>query len=774
MKKDHLEIGAPTPLAPHHAHEPDLAVASDGSIWVTYSRRDRRGDYIVLQQISEQGDVFGSPEIVSDAVGVETQPCLCIVDSELLVTWVAYRSDQWRLLVRSRMIDEPAWGDEIVLEVNPDGVFHPRVSTDTQGNVYLVAERVYGAQAQLMCIARSNLQWGAVALPATSGTIARPDIASSERLGTFVVYDQYAAGRYACYLQRIDQVEPPIEICPSGYHQLQPTVSTDPEGHLWIAFASNENEARRESWWMTKWSYLTVFDGVSFREPSMPQPGIDVYHEHAYQGWEFPCVCVQSCGRVTLAAQAAHALIVQTIDEHGWTAPADLDRRTWGTWKPRIRMAARADEVWVVSMGLKGAQVQLLSWLTSDEVSTSSRAPHLMLGRAKPAPADSAPPEMPRWHIEDMEGRVLTTYFGELHGHSILSDAAGDVDEYLHRYRDAYRYDFAALTDHDYLDGMELSQSELRRIWNHADRISEDGRFIAMHGYEWTSPAISVHASPGDPVGEGHRHVIYPDDSGPLVSFGEPDANTGAKFIQRMKGQRALIIPHHTAWSGTDWDAHDPELQRVVEVVSAHGRFEEPGNLPIGYRRDHLHPKKFIQEALDRGYRLGFVGGSDSHGLRWHAIELEGRAKHIPHGTRVGWKEDAYRTGMTVVLAPELTRSAIYEALYDRRCYATSGVPIRLTFSINDAIMGSEIQTQAAPIIQARAAGSGPIRSIELIRSGTLTAALHAPAGMSLTELSATWTDELMIPGESHYYYVRVIQEDGNMAWSSPIWVSYT
>ncbi|NDC87864.1 MAG: hypothetical protein EB075_03485 [Bacteroidetes bacterium] len=176
MKKDHLEIGAPTPLAPHHAHEPDLAVASDGSIWVTYSRRDRRGDYIVLQQISEQGDVLGSPEIVSDAVGVETQPCLCIIGSELLVTWVAYRSYQWRLLVRSRMIDEPAWGDEIVLEVNPDGVFHPRVSTDTQGNVYLVAERVYGAQAQLMCIARSNLQWGAVALPATSGTIARPDL----------------------------------------------------------------------------------------------------------------------------------------------------------------------------------------------------------------------------------------------------------------------------------------------------------------------------------------------------------------------------------------------------------------------------------------------------------------------------------------------------------------------------------------------------------------------------------------------------------------------
>ena len=29
-----------------------------------------------------------------------------------------------------------------------------------------------------------------------------------------------------------------------------------------------------------------------------------------------------------------------------------------------------------------------------------------------------------------------------------------------------------------------------------------------------------------------------------------------------------------------------------------------------------------------------------------------------------------------------------------------------------------------------------------------------------------------LAPGE-HYYYVRVEQKDGNVAWSSPVWVTY-
>jgi hypothetical protein len=36
----------------------------------------------------------------------------------------------------------------------------------------------------------------------------------------------------------------------------------------------------------------------------------------------------------------------------------------------------------------------------------------------------------------------------------------------------------------------------------------------------------------------------------------------------------------------------------------------------------------------------------------------------------------------------------------------------------------------------------------------------------------ATWTDAEPLKGENRYY-LRIEQVDGNMAWSSPLWVTY-
>ena len=44
-----------------------------------------------------------------------------------------------------------------------------------------------------------------------------------------------------------------------------------------------------------------------------------------------------------------------------------------------------------------------------------------------------------------------------------------------------------------------------------------------------------------------------------------------------------------------------------------------------------------------------------------------------------------------------------------------------------------------------------------------------APKGMEFAE---TFTDPSPIEGENRYY-VRVEQTDGNMAWASPVWVTF-
>jgi hypothetical protein len=42
------------------------------------------------------------------------------------------------------------------------------------------------------------------------------------------------------------------------------------------------------------------------------------------------------------------------------------------------------------------------------------------------------------------------------------------------------------------------------------------------------------------------------------------------------------------------------------------------------------------------------------------------------------------------------------------------------------------------------------------------------PGSKSVT---ATWKDEAPLAGENRYY-LRIEQADGNMAWSSPLWIT--
>jgi hypothetical protein len=124
-------------------------------------------------------------------------------------------------------------------------------------------------------------------------------------------------------------------------------------------------------------------------------------------------------------------------------------------------------------------------------------------------------------------------------------------------------------------------------------------------------------------------------------------------------------------------------------------------------------------------------------------------------------------------MAPELSRKSLYEALYNRRCYATSGVPVVLDFRVNDELMGSDIIIHSTPIIWAKIQGTAPIRTVNLIRSGYIHAGMQCREGAGLKELIFSLEDDIIIPGEKHYYYLQVTQEDGNMAWSSPIWVHF-
>src|SRR5690606_34980091 len=79
--------------------------------------------------------------------------------------------------------------------------------------------------------------------------------------------------------------------------------------------------------------------------------------------------------------------------------------------------------------------------------------------------------------------------------------------------------------------------------------------------------------------------------------------------------------------------------------------------------------KHTLQHYLSQGLRFGVVASSDDH---------------------LGYP-GAYREGLAVVKATELSREAIFDALRNRRTYAVTGDRIDLDFHLNGRIMGQEM-----------------------------------------------------------------------------------
>ena len=273
----------------------------------------------------------------------------------------------------------------------------------------------------------------------------------------------------------------------------------------------------------------------------------------------------------------------------------------------------------------------------------------------------------------------FSLYWGDLHGQVKLAEK---IPEYFRFGRDVSVLDFASHQRNDH----EVSRSDWEKTKRAVREYNKPGDFVVFLGYEWSGQHL---------VG-GDHNIYYLEDDRPIHRSGhemvedKSDADTDLTHItdlyEEFRGKNVLIIPH-VGGRPANLAFHDPELEPVIEVHSTHGTFEW-----------------FLAEALKRGYKVGFVAGSDDYKLR-----LGGAYPGIDDRRFV-------RGGLTAVYARGLTRQSLFEALKARRCYGTTGERIILKTSADGRMMGDEYTTCSPPEISVQVFGTNGLEKVELFR----------------------------------------------------------
>ena len=357
-------------------------------------------------------------------------------------------------------------------------------------------------------------------------------------------------------------------------------------------------------------------------------------------------------------------------------------------------------------------------------------------------------------------------YFGDIHTHSgQVQDEIADRGCGIGSREDNYAYamgpggmDFYSLTDHEW----QIDPGKAGEYFDLADKHNRPGRFVCLPGYEFTSLLY------------GHRNVYFRDSGGRLVASThphglptrDPAAAVSPQHLWReldAGGVDYITVPHHPNSTShpCSWDFYNPRRDRLVEVYSSWGSSEYYGDQPRGV--SDRYRTLTVRDALARGLRLGMIASSDGHdGHPGDAQSPLVKHHHIFH--HLG-------SGLAAVLADELTRPAMFDALQQRRCYATTGTPIVFDFEVDARPMGSELSPMPAggrPVIRVDCQGTNGIDHMRIVRNGQVahTAWCHGEWDAQLE-----WEDPVPHGEGPTSYYIRVVQVDGESAWSSPVWV---
>ncbi len=256
----------------------------------------------------------------------------------------------------------------------------------------------------------------------------------------------------------------------------------------------------------------------------------------------------------------------------------------------------------------------------------------------------------------------LLPFWADLHGQSEETIGTNSARELI---------EFAR--DRAFLDAMSHQGNDFQittPFWEALNRLTAEynksGEFVIFPGYEWSGNTglggdrnvMFMHE--GRQIHRSH-HALVED-----MSDVTTDANSAADLFKALKDEDCVVFAHIGGRYADIKVAHDGRIERSVEVHSDWGTFEW-----------------LLEDAFDQGYRVGILANSDGHKGR-HGASHPGASLFGAYG------------GLSCLLARDLSRESLFDALRRRHHYATTGcrahLDVRVTFDKPAQLYGDDPQ----------------------------------------------------------------------------------
>lgn len=337
-------------------------------------------------------------------------------------------------------------------------------------------------------------------------------------------------------------------------------------------------------------------------------------------------------------------------------------------------------------------------------------------------------------------------YFGQIHSHTNFSDGAGSCEEaFIHASTQVANLDFLAVTDHsNSLDGEADSDIAVNKDtsedmeWTKGHALAEQYSredFTCLYGYEmtWSNGLghMNTFCTPGFQSRTQKEYTTY---STALSNY----------YAALNRVPDSISMFNHPGTTFGDFqdfayysEANDA-LINLIEVGNGEGAIGSAGYFPS---------YEYYTRALDKGWHVAPTNNQDNHKGLWG---------------------DA-NTARTVVLADANNEECIYDAMRNRRIYATEDNNLNIYYTLNGNVMGTALEKEDVDdtvniTVDISDESGEAIGDVQVIVNGGLVLAEKQVAASSET---VTFNVESVYS----YYYIKVIEADGDIAVTAPVWV---